>query len=158
METTQEIKEDALNFLTAHTVATLATISPAHKPHAATIYAHVEPDFCFYFIVKTKTSKYENMQQEPHVAIVVTDESAVTTVQAEGRVEFITNQEKITRIRESIAKLAQKNTPWPPPVDQMKEGEYVVCKITPFWLRYANFKNQPSTDTQHYQHFHQIIP
>lgn len=79
--------ERALKFLQEHTLATLATVSADGVPHAASIYYVVDKDLSVYCVTREETQKYQNIQQNSSVSLVVTYEESAETVQLIGRAE-----------------------------------------------------------------------
>ncbi len=152
-----EKDQQVLDFMRSRPTATLATVSSASKPHAATIYAYVEDDFSVYFTVKSETNKYNNLVDSGLAALVISDDRAVQTVQLEGNAMPVEDPAKVAALRKELALIARLNVPASPPIDKMLEGEYVVFKVVPTWLRYADFKSAPADD-KHFWYFHQVIP
>src|SRR5688572_8399977 len=78
--------EKVTEFLRSHHMAVLSTVSEDGKPWgSAIIFAHDE-DMNFFFMTRSDTFKYKNIEGNPNVAFTVADEEKQVTVQASGRV------------------------------------------------------------------------
>ena len=64
-------KQEVLKFLKEKELAVVSTVSAAGKPEAATVIYFIDDDFSFYFITRRNTRKFENLQLNNNVALVV---------------------------------------------------------------------------------------
>lgn len=133
-------KQQAYEFLTNINIAVLATVSD-DKPLASTMYFVVEPDLSIYFITENQTQKFQHIQKNPNVSIVVTNRESVQTMQIMGLAEVVTDAAKKTKIIQQTSEAnAKKNwLHWPPPISKVEAGSMVVIKVTPTWMRYADY-------------------
>lgn len=133
-------KDQVVDFLEKHYIAFIATVSEDEKPHGATIYYAVDNQLTFYFLTKSETFKYKNLQKNPNLTFVVTDEKTLKTIQANGIAEEIKNKSELSRAMFLIAELHHNySLRWSAPIYKIKKGNYRFIKFTPQWIRLLNF-------------------
>ncbi|HWB26237.1 MAG TPA: pyridoxamine 5'-phosphate oxidase family protein [Chitinophagaceae bacterium] len=128
-------KQFIYHFIRQHTLAVIATSYPANTPEAALIGIAATPQLEIVFDTVKSSRKYQNMVQNPRVALVIGWDNE-TTLQLEGvAVELSGKDDAIYREAYFAVFPAgrQRAESWP---------GLVHFKITPHWLRYSNF-NEP---------------
>lgn len=150
-------RKDICHYLCKLSIAVLSTVDSDNKPHSAAMFFTVDEDLNFFLMTKSTTKKYLNCEKNKNVALTVIDPHVIKTVQVHGAIERVTDTEVTTKV---IVALEEKNAVggisyWPPPLSKIQEGEIVILKVTPTWLRYADYSN-PAAKEQDV--FHQIIP
>ncbi|EKD65345.1 MAG: hypothetical protein ACD_50C00115G0003 [uncultured bacterium] len=150
-------RKDIHSYLTDLSLAVLATVGSDNTPYTATVFFTTDEDLNFYLMTKSSTQKFLNLEHNKNVALATIDAHTIKTVQVKGTVEKITDTDITTRIVEALAEKSVVGgiSYWPPPLSKIQKGEIVVLKITPTWLRYADYSN-PSEKEE--EVFHQIIP
>lgn len=129
----------ALKFLESHRLAVMSTISQDGKPHGAVMYYLVDPDFTFYFVTKTGTSKYKSMLLNPNASITIWDEEQSETAQIDGIISEVDSTETGDRVIHTL--MSKSDIPnWPPPIARMKAGDFVVMALTPTHIQVGDFK------------------
>ena len=135
-----KVPKPLLDFLSSHHVATLATVSKDGVAHAATLYAFADEHLTFYFLTKETTGKYKNIQENSNVALVISDEHTLDTVQVEG----VATEASELGFAETMAKFIEeyaKQGKWKElPINQIKEGHFKLFKVAPKWIRWTSFK------------------
>lgn len=135
-----ESEDTIRNFLNAHYSGVLATVDPAGKPCAATVYYTVDDNFCLTFATKTETQKYKNMEENKQVAFVCYDEEDQTAVQLTGHVEKVTNPEEHQAMLDSIYRFSERISKVElPPIEKLFAGDYVTLKIIPESIKMGIF-------------------
>jgi len=136
-------KQQIYDFLTMNRAAALATVSPDGIPHVATVYCIIKPDLTIYFSTRAQGRKYNNLTENPLVAMNFTDLSGMRTVQLTGmafRVEDLLEEQEIlyelTVLRYQDAKL---HMPSMKLFEQGAANEVAIIKIRPNELTFANF-------------------
>lgn len=139
-------KQQAYEFLNQINIAVLATVAE-NKPLASTMYFVVESDLSVYFITEKETQKFQHIQKNPNVSLVVTNRESVQTMQIMGLAENVTDAAKKTEIIQQMSAVnAKKNwLHWPPPISKVEAGEMVVIKVSPTWMRYADYLQDDAT-------------
>lgn len=132
-------QREAWDFLRRQCVATLATVSPDGQPQAATIYYVVDHRLTFYFLTKDSTRKYKNIMATPRVALVVSDPTTLTTVQAEGIATEVIDAAERDKVFVLLKESNVSAAAWPPPISKLGGGVHVM-QITPRWLRWGDFR------------------
>lgn len=150
-------KTGIYNYLTEHTIAVLSTVDPNNKPYAATMFYVIDEMLNFYFFSRKDTRKVANIRHDAHVAVTVIDQVKAVTVQSQGIVEEIEDEEVRTQI---VAKIAEQNVQkvshlWPPPLSRLPEGELIIFKVTPLWLRYGDYSRADGADDGM---FYEVLP
>lgn len=137
-------------FLRQHTMGVLSTVSQDGKPWGAAIYYVADENFNFYFVTRTETAKYQNLDSNPHAALTVADPATRTTVQAAGAISRVPVEDYMDIVFHKLADIRPKNDPhWSPPLDKLQEGDYMPLRLTPTKLHYADYsqvKSDPHAD------------
>ncbi len=128
-------KDFIYNFAVRHNLGILSTINPKQRPEAALIGIAISKDLEIIFDTVKTSRKYQNILQNPFVAIVIGWDDE-TTIQYEGKAEVLTDGEG-DRLKEVYYDVypdgRERAKTWP---------DIVHFKITPTWIRYSNF-NEP---------------
>lgn len=147
---------EAREFLQSHHLGVLSTLKDG-KPWSAAVYFALGEHFVLYFLTATNGHKFLAMQQDPHVAFVVADDNAQTTVQLTGTVERLPIGEEMDKAYSELAGIhAPGGHSWEPPVSKLHQAELAVMKITPDFLQYADY-NENDEDNPGHQYITQII-
>ena len=139
--------KELLDFLRVHDITALATTSESGIAHASTTYYYVEDDLRFYLLTKHDTFKFKNLSKNKSVALVVTDEQKLQTVQIEGTAKEVNYaNESAPTVKKFIENLAKNGLQWDElPVNHLDAGYYAFVQITPTWIRWSDFKNWKHT-------------
>ncbi len=129
-------KAFVLNFLRQHHLAVLATADETGKPEAAVLGFAETDAFELIFNTSNTTLKFQNLQKNPQVAVVIGWDNG-QTVQYEGNVREVYG-EKAVRYK---AILYTKN-PTSHQHELMPDERHFV--ISPTWLRYSDINQEPA--------------
>jgi general stress protein 26 len=130
------VKELARQFISQNKLAVVSTINHSGKPESALVGIAVTPELEIIFDTIKSSRKYQNLLQNPQVALVIGWDNE-TTVQYEGEGELLSDDEASDRYREVYFKI------WPDGRERAATWPGLVhFKISPHWLRYSNF-NEP---------------
>ena len=140
-------KQEVLKFLKEKELAVVSTVSAAGKPEAATVIYFMDDDFSFYFITRRNTRKFENLQLNNNVAIVVGTELMPITVQIEGTAELVTGEKGESLVTE-IAKRPQIQSLYFGPFLELKGIDFAAFKVKINWLRWLSV--DPETGKEDY--------
>ena len=92
------MNKEVVTFLRTQRVGVLAVLMPNGKPHAASLhFAHCEGPFVFFFETQKSYQKAEPLlaQEKTNASFVVgVDDSNMKTVQLDGTISIITDEEK----------------------------------------------------------------
>ena len=149
-----ETKTLALKFLKNNKTAVLATASRQGQPGAATVFYAIDDDFTFNFITDNRSRKWNNIKENPHVAIVVGTGPDVMTIQCGGHVEIIDNVRDMEKaqeiIRRVIANSKLHGAPPALPVLMNPDVQLGVFKVKPEWMALLNLEiNKDGEDYPH---------
>ncbi len=129
-------KAFVLDFLRQHHLAVLATADETGKPEAAVLGFAETDAFELIFNTSNTTLKFQNLQKNPRVAVVIGWDKG-QTVQYEGTVREVSGDEA-ARYREI---LYAKN-PASRQHEQKPDERHFV--IAPMWLRYSDINQDPA--------------
>ncbi len=140
-------RKNILAFLKASKCAVLSTVNNDGRPECAEVYFGVDNKFNIYIPTGSLTRKYKNLKNSKYVAFVVGDPKKQITLQIEGK---ISEMERLKKGSKALKALLEVLTPttkeilshlWDPipPVLKMQNGDLVILKITPNWIRWADF-------------------
>ena len=117
----------------------ISTVSESGKPESATVYYVCGEALDIFFVTRSESRKYKNLQKNPNVSFVITSEHPPKTIQLEGTVsEVMDPNEQITYYDKLMAKATGSNPM--PPVSQIVAGELVFMKISILWARFGDFE------------------
>ena len=140
-------KQEVLKFLKEKELAVVSTVSAASKPESATVIYFIDDEFNFYFITRRNTRKFENLQLNKNVALVVGTELMPITVQIEGTAELITGEKGEALVTE-IAKRPQIQSLYFGPFLELKGIDFAAFKVKINWLRWLSI--DPETGKEDY--------
>lgn len=150
------LKEKVLSFLQKNESACLATIGLKGGPQVATIYFTVDNDLNLYFAVTPNSRKYASIKRDNRVAVAITNIDKEQTLQMEGVAEELDGVKKNTKAFPALMKLFDKYVWDKVPVVRIEKGEVAYFKVTPKWMRWADFKDPANSDAGEF--FEQLIP
>lgn len=143
----QDSKLAALAFLQQHPMAILSTISEDNRPWGAAIYYFADIDFNFYFLTKSETSKFKNLENTLYAALTVADPETQTTVQTVGQVSHVSVKQTIDHVFKNMAAQRPKGDySWLPPIIKLHKGDWKVLRLTPSFLQFADYSAKKSDD------------
>lgn len=118
----------------------LSTISADGTPWGAAIYYQADKDLSFYFVTRSETYKYQNIDKNPHAALTITDPDAQITVQLTGIVSNMPVKKYMDVFFDKFAKLRPDDDyQWAPPIEKVHKGSYIPLQLTPTRLQYADY-------------------
>lgn len=130
------------DFLKRHRMGILSTADAEGMPWGAAIYFVADDDFNFYFVTRSGTHKYHNIDRNPRAAITVADPASQTTVQASGTVSKVPVEDYMDVVFNKLSKIKPKDdVHWSPPINKLDEGNFMPLKLTPTKLHYADYKH-----------------
>lgn len=131
----------ARDFLKEHPLGTLATLSKDRVPELSVVYFFLDTDFNCFFITKTSTRKFENINNNPTGTLMVADEDSLTSVELYGTIEIVMEPTEIARIITEFQNIAsvRKFDYWVPPLSQVEGNQFAVCKLKPSVMHFKNF-------------------
>lgn len=135
-----EVKRKAFKFLNEHSLASIATVADNGQPHVANVYYVIDEKLNVYCVTRTETSKFQNIKNNPRVALVVTDEETVETVQFLGVAEVVKDETQASDILQKLWKTTLNSQSWPAPIVKLSSGDLTLIRIKPTELKLGNFK------------------
>lgn len=137
---TEETADTVYQFLQSHPVGVLAEVMPSGYPHASAIYFNVDNQFTIYFVTKTNTQKYKDLQQNQQACLVAFDQPTQATVQISGKVTEITDSSEVRSVVDSIENIAHRfSISGVAPIIKLDTGDYVAYELKPDTIRFAMY-------------------
>jgi general stress protein 26 len=122
------LKDLLLDFMASHPLCVIATVGQDSKPESAIVGFTNTERLELIIGTSNKSRKYANLIQNPHVSIVIGDETG--EIQYEGDVEILPNGEYRNMVEEAhIAKL-------PGAAEYREDPSQVYMKVHPTWIRF----------------------
>ena len=151
---TADVKDTAYQFLAANRIAALATVDKAGEPHVATVDFAVREDLNLYFITRVEARKYQNLIDHPTVAMAITDEAGLSTVQLTGQARRVNDLDLEETIQSEIRRRRSDGATWlsrAPGVQLFERGEsreLAIIRVEPIEMTLANFSAGLPEQTQ----------
>ncbi|WP_353071011.1 pyridoxamine 5'-phosphate oxidase family protein [Tunturiibacter gelidoferens] len=128
-------KAELYEFLAAHTLGVLGSISGEGVPQSALVGIAVTEDLEIVFDTLNITRKYRNLTSNPKASLVVGWEGE-RTVQLEGEA-FLPVGEELTQYKNIYF------SAWPDGVDRQNWPGLVYFVVRPQWIRFSDFDQRP---------------
>ena len=123
------------NFMKRQKLAVIASVTHDGLPEAAVVGIAVKEDLELYCSTFRTSRKYENIQKNPRVALVIGWEGG-KTIQYEGIAEEITDEESPELLKTYLADI--------PSIAKYLEREHqIFYKIKPKWIRFSDQSMDP---------------
>ncbi|HSA84513.1 MAG TPA: pyridoxamine 5'-phosphate oxidase family protein [Patescibacteria group bacterium] len=138
-----EVQRDFMEFLhSTQQVAVLATVDQHGEPMAATVYFLVDEQFNVYFLTKTFSRKYANLEKNDHVALVIGTENNPVTAQIQGRAEKLVTPE-YGEWEQKFLHAFFKNE-FVAPLFQLspEKNDIVIYRVKPTWIRWLDLRRE----------------
>lgn len=138
--------KEAINFLTTHDTAVLSTVDHAGRVRGAVVHYVVDIKNRVYVITKSETAKAKGAFGHGQVALTIHEAGTLKTLQLEGLAEVEQNLDMKGKVFERIVTLRPyKEGLSLPPVTRIKDGSFVVLRITPDFIRFSDYSKNPTT-------------
>ena len=117
----------------------ISTVNESGKPESASVYYICDKALNIFFVTRSESRKYKNLQKNLNASFVITSEHPPKTIQLEGTASEVTDpEEQLTYFDKLVAKASESNLM--PPVTQTVAGEMVFMKLSTTWARLGNFE------------------
>lgn len=126
------------DFLYAHPVGVLSSVTPDNDPHGVVVYFAVDKQFGISLLTRADTHKHDNLVHNTHVMLTVFDMASQATVQLMGVAQEVTGSDGVkdiaTAIYEASRRLGHVGLL---PISKLQAGAYVGFVIRPAQVRMA---------------------
>lgn len=144
-------------FLKKHQMGILSTAGEAGTVWGAAVYFVTDDDLNIYFVTRTGTFKYKNIEAQPFAALTVADSETQITVQLSGEISRMPIQKYMDVFFDKfLAMRPEGDYHWAPPIDKVHEGNYMPLQLKPSHLQYADYGKRRIEVRGNY--IEQIIP
>jgi len=128
--------EKIYEFIKGHDLGVLSTVTHDFLPQSAVVGFSERPNLELIFGTSSKSRKYQNLLNNPRVAVVIGWDKG-KTVQYEGEaVELKGEAERTDAINLYLSKL-------PSAAKYLSESEEAIFKILPKWVKYSDVSVDP---------------
>ncbi len=135
-----KLTDDQISFLKDHDIATFSTVDRDGTVHGAVVYYMVGEENNIYILTKSETQKAHDIFGNKQVAFTIFDSYLLQTMQLEGEAEVEANQEIKDKVFSEIVRPRPSKTGQQlPPVTQLKEGSFMVIRITPKNVKFRDY-------------------
>lgn len=160
MASKANVRKEAYDFIMANRAASLATVSEGNLPHVAIVYCITKEDLSLYFMTRVEARKFANIVYQPIVAMSITDEKHLQTIQLTGTAERVDNLSQELAIWHELMlfRLPNKDQKPVPSIQLFESGstnELAIIKVTPAEMTFADFDIQP--DGRYKSFFRKVI-
>ena len=143
---TNDHTEQARAFLQKNSLGVLATVAPGGGVRARTIYYAANENFEIYVMTLLGTRKVEDIAADQHVAFVVSDPNAPSTIQLEGTMTEQPNTPiDDPMVQKLMDTLMEKGETFAP-LTHLDPNKIIFYKLTPTWVRFGDFAQANGTD------------
>lgn len=147
MDTSRKTQSSIMSYIDINPIATIGTINSDGSPHGSIVYVctdNTKP--IIYFITKSETTKYKNIQSNARVSVAITHPSENSTLQARGVAEEVQDAKIIDMAMHKLTKQQVNESDWLPPIAKLHAGAYVLIKVTLEWARLAQYQGMEIGD------------
>ena len=130
---------DALAFIKRHKTGVLSTVSAQGDARSRIVYYVCDEQFHIYFSTLASTRKVADLAGNHRASFVVATEDVPQTIQLEGVVSEITDEQKIERELAPLVEVLMSNTTFHLPTLKLDQGEIKLMEFTPTWIRWADY-------------------
>lgn len=147
----QETQATVQDFLKQHPMAVLSTVAEDGSPWGSAIYCVADEDYNFFFVTRADTRKYRSLEQNPQAALTIADTDSQFTVQVTGVVSKVPARDTVDVVFKKLAAIKPKgDVEWIPPVIKIHKGDWMILKLTPTLLQFADYKAQKTSPYEEY--------
>jgi len=143
-------KNTVLSWLRNHPVATIATLSADNKPKMSVVYTFVDTDYQCYFVTKETTIKYQNLRKNSAISLSWCDQKNLTKCEVNGVAHLVQSGEEVVAAITHLQKIMinQKAEYWTPPVGQIEGTQYIIFRVVPSQVTYADYSAATKLDSK----------
>tara|TARA_B100001245_G_scaffold123230_1_gene90690 strand:- start:454 stop:1338 length:885 start_codon:yes stop_codon:yes gene_type:complete len=125
------LSKRAYNFLADHQSGVLSSLDASGHAMGATVY-YMLRDATIYFVTKSSSRKAAGILRDSHVALTVTDEAALKTLQLQGMVSAVTDRSVIDEVIGTIiVPRDYEEGRKLPPIMRTEGDRFIVFQIEP---------------------------
>ncbi len=142
--TIQDIpNEQAFDYLASHDTAVLSTANLEAEPSGATVHYVLDEDGQIYVLTKSASKKTRNVMLNPKASLSIHETGSLKTAQISARATVETRAQKQEQIfRHVIKDKDYKEGKKSPPVTTLREGYYIVLRLTPTSIVYTDYSTK----------------
>lgn len=132
---------EIVSYVKDNPVMVLGTVNASGHPHGAAIYVCATAADQLYFITKTDTQKFKNIEHNPNVSVTIVNPDDNTTLQAQGKASVVESPVLLEEVMAKMTRIYARSPDWLPPIAKLHAGPYQVVGIKLSNSRLAHFKD-----------------
>ncbi len=137
------ISQEAFDYIAEHDVAVLSTADKSGAPSGAVVHYVLDHDGRIYIVTKSGSQKARNIMNNPGVALTIHADGSLQTAQLQAEATVETRQDKQDQIFNHVVQERNyKEGKKSPPVTTLREGYYIVIRLTPTTVTYTDFSEK----------------
>ncbi|HEU5187038.1 MAG TPA: pyridoxamine 5'-phosphate oxidase family protein [Candidatus Saccharimonadales bacterium] len=136
-----EHEHEILSYIKKNPVAVVSTLAKDHTLHGAAVYICAWLADQLYFVTKTDTQKFQNILDNPEVAITIVDAAENSSLQASGRASVVKDVAYIDTVMAKMAVIYAQGSDWLPPITKIRAGAYQMIGVKLTQARLAHYKD-----------------
>lgn len=128
------------SYINDNPIAVLSTIGKDGAPRGAAIYVYADQEkHRVYFLTKSQTQKYIDIQSNESVSLTIVNPRENSTVQATGKAFTVHDSQALDAVTKQMVRANPLASEWIPPVSKLEAGHYVVVEVKLTHARLAEF-------------------
>lgn len=131
--------KEILAYIEKNPIAILGTIGKGNMPHGAAVYICATSPNQLYFVTKTETQKFKNIQLNPEVSITIVNPAESSSLQASGIAHVVSDPDTIEMVLGRMVHIYATSPDWLPPISKLRAGPYQIVGIQLTFNRLAEF-------------------
>lgn len=138
------LPESVTTFIKSNRLAVIATVAPNGIPEAALVYYGWDQDLKIDCCTYNTSRKFQNIQTNNKVALVIGQEVKAVELQLQGTAEIVTDKSKKADMMDKYAKKATENRDsiyFPPLLSLTAESPMEFIQISIEWFKYSVFES-----------------
>lgn len=132
-------KDDIGEFIKNHSTAVVATVDSDGQPHTSTIFYAVGKNNEIWFLTKSGTEKFINLEQNSKAALTILDSESPKAVNLTGSVIEVLDNDNRDEIMQTIAKIANDLLHDFAPIIKLHKGSFRSMRFIPFQAKMTDF-------------------
>jgi uncharacterized pyridoxamine 5'-phosphate oxidase family protein len=124
-------KDSVDEFVKRYSTAVLSTVDEKGQPSSSTIFYTMGKNSELWFLTKSDTTKYINLQQNNKAALTIVDPQKPIAINMQGRVVEVSDTGERDSILQAITKLSSDTLHDYAPIIKLHKGSFKAMRFLP---------------------------
>lgn len=124
-------KDEISEFIKSHATAVIATVDANSQPSTSTIFYAVSKHDEIWFLTKSGTTKFQNLEQNNKAALTILDSHQPKAVNISGSVIEVVEGDKRDEIVQTITKISNETLHDYAPIIKLHKGAFRSMRFIP---------------------------